>query len=129
MSDILQYQVALDKSATASEALAAYVGVVINSDGELALPASAGDRIDGITLTAIAAGEEGRIIVDGMCPVKVKTASGLAKNSIVAFNTDGGAYLAAGSSGAKGGAVLNGAPSANGDVVSCNVSRGLTYTF
>ncbi len=129
MANELQFKSAISLGYEAAEALDAYIGVILNSDGKIEPPTSAGQRIIGITRRSAAAGEQLEVFVDAICPIKVKTASGLSANSLVGFNTDGGAYKPAGSSGLFAGARLLQAPSADGDIVNGYVSLAITDTF
>ena len=130
MANELQFKSAISLGYEAAEALDAYIGVTLNTTtNKVSKPGSAGARIIGITRRAAAAGEMIEIFVDAVCPIKVKTASGLSANSLVGFHTDGGAYLPAGSSGLFAGARLLAAPAANGDIVAGYVSLAIDNTF
>lgn len=129
MSKELQFKSSDSYGFEAAEALDAYIGVILNSDGKVETPTSAGQRIIGVTRYAVAAGEIVEVFLNQVCPVKVKTASGLSVMSLAGFHTDGGAYRPATSSGLFAGARLLQAPVADGDIVSAIVDSGITATF
>lgn len=123
----LAYQVVLDASLEAAEDLAPYTAVVKDGNGKAAYPASDGDKIYGIVVDQYGQGEEARIIVDGIVPAKVTTASTLSAGDYVMADTAGG--LITGTTTNEQAAILKTAPAADGDIVQVRVSDLINGTF
>jgi hypothetical protein len=117
MANALGYKYSLDWSGTATEAIPAYSAVVIDySAGTISLTASQGAIADGFVVTAIGSGEQGQVILDGVVPVKIGTASNVVKGDLLTPDNGTGAVSEA-ASGDVAVAQCLVAPNANGDVV------------
>jgi hypothetical protein len=117
MANELGYKYKLDWSGTATAAIPAYSAVVIDfSAGTISLPASQGAIADGFVLTAIASGEQGQVILDGIVPVKIGTASGVAKGDLLTPDNATGAVSEAATADVACAQALQ-APAANGDLI------------
>lgn len=116
---MLEFKILLDKSAPAGANLPRYRGVALNSDGKAILPASEGDRIEGVVIDRIGENEQARIVVDGHVPVTAGSAS-ISKGDLVSFDTQGRA-IPLGDGDEAGGIALQDA-AAVGDVIRIRVS-------
>ena len=116
MANELNYKVSLDWGGTASEALTAYTAVAIDYTTEaVSYVATNGDRADGVVLTAIASGEDARVIIEGIVPVKIGTAAGVVVGDLLTSTTTG-TFIESGVGNVAIARALQ-APSADGDII------------
>lgn len=119
MAAELSYKVALDWSGIASEDIPANAAVVIDysvNPATLSLAGGQGAICDGFTLTSIGSGEQGRVIIDGIVPVKIGTAADVVKGDLLAVDASNGTVSEAATSDVAIAQALN-APAADGDLI------------
>lgn len=116
MANELSYKASLVWGGQASEALTAYTAVAIDyTTSALSYVASAGDRADGIVIANIASGEDAQVIIEGIVPAKIGTASGVAVGDLLMSGTNGTLVEATSTNVAIAQALQ--APSADGDLI------------
>lgn len=117
MANALGYKYTLDWSGKATAAIPANSAVVIDyAAGTISLPASQGAIADGFVLTAIAENEQGKVILDGVVPVKIGTAANVVKGDLLTPDNGTGAVSEAATADVAVAQCLV-APAANGDIV------------
>lgn len=116
MANELSYKKSLTWGGNASEDLAEYTGVSINYDtSALSYVGSNGDRADGVVLANIASGEDAEVVIEGIVPVKIGTASGVVVGDLLTVTTTG-TFIEASNGNVAIAQALQ-APSADGDLI------------
>jgi len=90
MANELSYKKGYSWGGEATEALTAYTGVAIDwSASTLAYVGTNGDEASGVVLANIASGEDAEVVIEGIVPVKIGTASGVAVGDLLTVTTTG----------------------------------------